>query len=312
MITLNHLGERNWIKHMSAALPTRPDVVEGVGDDCAVVSTGGAHDWLLTSDAVIEGVNFDTGTAYQRIGHKALARALSDIAAMGGEPRWALIDLVIPPDVELVCVDDLYSGINALAAKHQVAIVGGDTAHASQLEIHVFLTGCVPTGRFIRRSGAQVGDGLWVTGRLGGSRSGHHLDFEPRMAEGRFLREWATSMIDISDGLAIDASHLAIMSNVGFLIRADDLPLRQELRKTVPYPTAIDHALYDGEDFELLFTVPAKRTLAFQSAWSHAGLCPLTRIGTASMDAGLVCLQMADGSIQACKAEGYDHFQHGG
>jgi thiamine-monophosphate kinase len=200
--TLSDIGELGAIERIVRTLPGRQDVVVGAGDDCAVVRMNGhaIDDMVLTSDPVISGVHFTTDATPESIGHKALGRVLSDIAAMGAEPRWILVDIVAPGETPIDVIDGIYRGMGALASKFSVAIVGGDMAEGSSLEIHVFGVGAVPTGKGLLRSTASMGDLLFVTGKLGGSRLGRHLQVEPRINEGLFLRDWASAMIDVSDG----------------------------------------------------------------------------------------------------------------
>lgn len=181
-----NIGEDALIRRLAKLVPGRADVVAGIGDDCAVVRTGrrDSFDWLLKSDPVIEGVHFTPTAPAEAIGHKALGRVLSDIAAMGGEPMWVLIDLVAPASVPVKRIEGMYRGLAKLARRHGVAIVGGDTARGKTLELHIFAVGRIPRGRAVLRSGGKPGDSLYVTGSLGGSGQGRHLRFEPRLVEG--------------------------------------------------------------------------------------------------------------------------------
>ena len=311
MKTLRQAGERAVIERLARILPGGcRDVVTGIGDDCAVVRTPGArHDLLLTSDPVIEGVHFPAGTPPRRIGHKLVGRALSDIAAMGGEPAWALIDLVAPGATPARRVEEIYRGAAALAGRHGLAIIGGDTASGPVLELHVFAVGRVPRGQARLRSGARAGDILYVTGSLGGSIRGRHLSFEPRLAEGQWLRTFATAMIDLSDGLATDLGHLAAMSGVGAEIRRDAIPVSAAARQLRDGRTPLDHALCDGEDFELLFTVPAARRRVFERAWSRRFALRCTAIGAITPRRSGLRIRGADGQARALTGAGYEHFR---
>ena len=185
------MNEFELIARLTPGLPVNPSVIAGAGDDCAVLEVGLPDQWLLfKTDAVVEGVHFARGVAPQRVGHKALGRCLSDIAAMGGWPSSALITLGLPEDYAVDFVDGLYEGINKLASRQQVAIVGGETtASPGGVFISVAVLGLVTKARCALRSGAKAGDAIFVTGELGGSLLGKHLDFEPRLAEGRWLVE---------------------------------------------------------------------------------------------------------------------------
>jgi len=205
---LSRIGELALLKRLCRKLPLRKDVIVGAGDDCAVVKGAKTdkYDYLLKSDGVVEGVHFNAQTRPGLIGHKALGRVLSDIAAMGGEPLWILVDLVAPGKTSVKRVEAIYTGIGKLARKFGAAIVGGDVSAGKELQLHVFGMGRVRKGRAILRSGAKAGDALFVTGALGGSLAGKHLSFLPRLKEGKWIADgkWATAMIDISDGLLRD------------------------------------------------------------------------------------------------------------
>ncbi len=304
-------GERALIRQWIHRLPGRPDVALGPGDDCAVVrpEPGGRWDWLLKSDPVIEGVHFRRATPGGAVGHKALARVLSDLAAMGGEPLWALVNVVAPPATPPQRVAAAYAGMAQLARRWRVAIVGGDVARGPRLELHVFAVGRVPRGRAVQRSGARPGDGLFVTGCLGGSRAGRHLAFEPRLAEGRWLRagRWATAMIDLSDGLAVDLAHLARAGGVGAAVRLAALPLAPSIAG-LPRLQAWRRACGDGEDYELLFTVPAARAAALARSWPPS-LAPCRCIGNVTARRGRLAFLDEHGRPVRLGAVGYEHFR---
>jgi len=313
--------------HSVAGGPARADVVAGPGDDCAVVRPAGdaRYDYLLKSDPVIEGVHFDRTTPGASVGHKALARVLSDIAAMGGEPLWALVNLVAPPAMSVARVMGIYAGLRKLARRWRVAIVGGDVARGPRLEAHVFGVGRVPRGQAVLRSGAHPGDWLFVTGALGGSRRGKHLVFQPRLAEGRWLqrRALATAMIDLSDGLAADLRHLIRQSRVGAELFLASIPLTPEVersaaRRTAPrsagqvYPAprgALRHAFCDGEDYELLFAVSPANAASLIRAWPKIFRTPCASIGRITDRRGVVECVDARGGKMRLQAAGYEHFR---
>ncbi|MBM4142794.1 MAG: thiamine-phosphate kinase [Lentisphaerae bacterium] len=311
METLRDIGELAAIERIARRLPGRRDVVVGVGDDCAVVrlSGGAGVDWVLTSDPVVQGTHFAAETAPEDVGHKAVGRVLSDIAAMGADPRWGLIDIVAPSALPVATLDGLYRGAVALAGAHDFCIVGGDLSEGPALEAHVFGVGAVPCGRAVLRSGARPGDLLFVTGTLGGSASGRHLRFEPRVKEGRWLRDWAGAMIDVSDGLAADARHLATMSGAGCDLDARAVPVSDAARALRDGVPPLDHALRDGEDFELLFALAEEREDEFMAAWRKAFDLPCTRIGIVTDRAGLVRCCFPDGATVALEGAGYAHFR---
>jgi len=309
--SLRDTGELAAIERLCRHLSRSRDVMTGVGDDCAVVRTksGDEYDLLLTSDAVIENIHFKPGTPPSAVGHKAVARVLSDIAAMGGKPKWALIDLVAPPGTLMRTLDAVYSGVAATARKYGLSIVGGDMASGQALELHVFAAGSVPAGKGILRSGAWPGHAIFVTGSLGGSFTGKHLSFAPRMEEGQFLRKWATSMIDVSDGLASDLRHLTAMSGTGALIFEDMLPVSKAVHRLKGRTSALGHVLHDGEDFELLFTVPARRVSAFTKAWKKNFSLPCTMIGKMTGRRGFIECAGRNGMVRRLEKTGYQHFK---
>jgi thiamine-monophosphate kinase len=309
--TFGQLGELEIVKRLTAGLPTRDDVIVGAGDDCAVVRSGDpAHDLLLKADAVIEGRHFARETVPEKIGRKAVGRVLSDIAAMGGEPAHFLISLVAPAETSFDRVKQIYAGAFALAGSAGASLVGGGTASGPTLELHVFGTGRVPHAKALLRSGARPGDVVFVTGDLGGSAAGKHFDFEPRLREGRWIREsgLATAMIDISDGLVTDLQHVADASGAGATVLEDSVPVSAAARAMRDDRTPLDHALYDGEDFELLFTVPEEKKTAFIAAWSAAHKLPCTAVGYMTAKAGKVTLLNRDGASMTLHGGGFDHF----
>ena len=311
MKTLGDIGELAAIRRICGKLPGRGDILTGAGDDCAVVRTapGAAVDLLLTSDPVIENVHFLPETTPEQIGHKAIGRLLSDIAAMGGDPLWALIDIAAPSSTTVERVERFYEGALAIANRHGLAIVGGDMATAREFSIHAFAVGSTPAGQALLRSGARQGDLIYVTGALGGSLEGKHLAFEPRLPQGRWLRGLATSMIDVSDGLASDLRHLTDMSRTGAELQLDRIPIADAARKSAGPHTPLEHALHDGEDFELLFTVPAARAADMERLWSGTFSLPCTRIGVMTGRTGEIQCIAPDGKTTELAGMGFEHFQ---
>jgi thiamine-monophosphate kinase len=274
--TLADLGEDRVVAALTHRLALGEDVRVGAGDDCAVIGKPRAARWqLLKTDVVVEGVHFLPDEDPRRVGWKALCRAISDIAAMGGVPAHALITLAAPSSTPVAKVAALYAGLRKAARKFGVSIVGGETSRSpGPLFVNVALTGWVERARCVRRSGGQPGDALYVTGRLGGSRAGKHLDFTPRLAEARWLVTHFKphAMMDLSDGLAADLPRLALASHCGHEIHRDQLP-------RTPGRT-IEQALTDGEDFELLFAMIPHATAQLEPAWrTQFPKLPLTRIG---------------------------------
>ena len=291
-----------------ARIPPHSPVVLGIGDDCAIYRPrGSADDLLFTSDLFLEGVHFlrDTHKAAD-VGRKALARGLSDIAAMGGSPRFCLVSLCVPAWANEKWVDGFFDALLNLAARADTVLAGGDLSRGETFACDVTVCGSVPRGTALRRDGAQPFDELYVSGALGGSALGfqsgkgkaqgkawkRHLNPEPRLALGTRLREHlrATSAIDLSDGLSLDLRRLCLASGVA-----------AEILDPPRFPGATpDQALHGGEEYELLFTVrPGTRVPG------HFENLPLTRIGT--IVRGRAGEVFHNGMPLA--ALGFDHFQ---
>lgn len=314
------MTEFELIAKLKLLLPTNDLVVTGAGDDCAVLELGAAGtQTLLKTDAVVEGIHFTADTDPERVGRKALARCLSDVAAMGGTPVAAVVTLALPKDHDPERVFAIYRGLGRLAAQHQVAVVGGETTtNPGCLLLSVAVVATVPRGRALLRSGARAGDALFVTGELGGSLSGKHLDFEPRLAEGRWLAASGLvhALMDVSDGIAGDLPHLLAASG------RPDAPLGAELLKAaIPVSRAaklraregdtakpaIVAALTDGEDFELLFTVAPGDAVRLLDGWkAEFPSVPLSCIGKVVPRPGMF-LRGEDG-MRPLAAKGYEHF----
>lgn len=280
MTTVRDLGEFGLIRKLCAHIPR-------AGDDCAVLPGRPGHHLLLTCDPVVEGVHYQPATPAVRVGWKAMARNLSDIAAMSGLPRWAVVSLGLRPTTPVRYVTALYRGMRAVARRFNCAIVGGDTTHVAHEQFVVItLVGEVETDRVVRRAGARPGDAVFVTGPLGGSLAGKHLRFTPRIREARWLTQHFPihAMLDISDGLASDLQRLVEASGVGFDLDAAKIPATGSLRA----------ALTDGEDFELLFTVPARAAGPLRKRFYEIGRVIRPKV------------IRLDG--QPLTARGYDHF----
>lgn len=309
------MTEFELIGRLVPTLPTNASTVVGAGDDCAVLDLGLADAYLLfKTDAVVEGVHFLPGTEPERIGHKALARCLSDIAAMAGTPLHALVTIGLPEDFDAAAIERVYSGVNRLATRHRVAIVGGETTKSPRrFFLSVSLLGSVPKRKCVLRSGAKPGDAIFVTGKLGGSIAGKHLDFEPRLEEARWLAEHFPihSMIDLSDGLAGDLRHILKASGVGAELLASAIPISREARLAARQESArkppLLAALTDGEDFELLFTLPSRCAVPLNDAWKKAfSELPLSCIGKVLPGSGLA-LRTKD-RVQTLTEHGFVHF----
>jgi len=309
------MNEFDLITKLTQYLPTNATVVTGAGDDCAMLDLGVPEKLILfKTDAVVEGVHFTKETPPEKIGRKALARCLSDIAAMAGTPTAALVTVALPKDFDADFIARIYDGLNALAEKHSVAIVGGETTtNPERLLISIALLGTVPRGQRILRSGAKVGDAIFVTGELGGSLAGKHLDFEPRLAEARWLAEHFAvhALMDLSDGLAGDLRHIVNASKVGAELLKSALPISRSAKlrareNSSAKPAALA-ALTDGEDFELLFTLASQDAVKLLDAWKKQfPQTKLTCIG--KMVAGDGILLRDQNGSHPLNAHGYVHF----
>ena len=298
------------------SLPTNDAVVCGAGDDCAVVELGAPESQtLLKADAIVEGIHFLPETDPVRVGHKALGRCLSDIAAMGGFPIAGLVTLGLPPGFDAERIRHLYDGLSRLATRHQVAIVGGETTTSPErLWVSVNVVGSIPRGKAVLRSGGREGDALFVTGELGGSLTGKHLDFEPRLEQGRWLAESGRvhAMLDISDGLAGDLGHLLEASGgLGAELLASSLPISraavERARETPGARPPRAAALMDGEDFELLFTTAPQDAVPLLDAWrARFPNLRLTCIGRLTREPG-IRLRTEQG-LQTVPPRAYEHF----
>ena len=304
------------ISQLSAKLLTGDSVVVGAGDDCAVIDAGVPDQWQLhKTDAVVEGVHFTPDADPQQVGHKALGRALSDFAAMAGTPRWATVTLGLPDGFEAARIESVYDGMAALAKRHAVSLVGGETvANRERLFIGVSLVGEVGREKCILRSGANVGDGVWVTGELGGSIAGHHLSFKPRLAEARWLAEYhqPSAMIDLSDGLAGDLGHLLHAAGAGAELLESALPIRREARLRAKESEAAKPpllaALTDGEDYELCFTLGQGQAVALLDQFKQQFPdTPLCCIGKIVPQPGLKIRQKT--GLMEIATRGHVHFQ---
>ncbi|MFM8365124.1 MAG: thiamine-phosphate kinase [Verrucomicrobiota bacterium] len=261
-------------------VPVPADQPLGPGDDCAAIRTPAKGRLvLLKTDCVAEDVHFLRSHDPARVGWKALCRPLSDIAAMGGTPREALVTFFSPPDVGAEYWKKFYRGLGRAARRFGVTIAGGEMSRQKQgIAVSIALLGEVPEKKLLRRSGGKAGDLLFVTGVLGKSLAGHHLDFVPRLEEGRWLAENHTpsAMMDLSDGLGSDLPRLARASGCGFEVDYNQIPKRRG--------ASLRNALTDGEDYELLFSIPPRKVPALLAAWPGAfPKTRLTRIGRLSV-----------------------------
>jgi thiamine-monophosphate kinase len=325
---LSRLGEFGLIDRIRRKVAVGRGVRLGIGDDAAWVDHPQGSS-LITADLLIEGIHFDLKwTSLADLGYKSLAVNISDIAAMGGTPAYVMLSLGIPANFDSSNIDALYRGIKSLAKQHDITIVGGDTNTADLLIISVCLIGHPPK-KPICRSGAQVGDDIYVTGTLGDAALGlnllrlkrrpqsgavaqllkrHHRP-APRLAAGRLLakRNLATAMIDVSDGLIQDLGHICQASAVGANLQQDKLPLSGAYR-AVAGKLDMRHALSGGEDYELLFCAARQKRRRIQTLGTQVGV-PMTRIGVCVPAVNGIRVIDTAGLEIAVKAQGHDHFK---
>ena len=298
------LGEFGLIQRLAKQLKIGAGVIRGIGDDCAVVEGPPMWYHLLTCDMLLDGVHFRrAGTKPESIGWKALAVSVSDVAAMGGVPQYAVVSLGVPTGCAVEWLEKIYRGMQRMADQCGVSIVGGDTVRAPRLILDVTLFGRVERTRLVLRSSAREGDHVYVTGTLGGAvSSGRHLTFTPRWQEARAIgdRFPIHAMIDLSDGLAGDLHHVTTASRVGAVLEAAAIPRAKG--------ATLNAALTEGEDFELLFTVPASVSPAL-AEWAAGALrCGITRIGEMVPARRGVTLRQPSGKTMPLKPAGYRHF----
>ncbi len=268
------MGEDRLVETLLREVPVGEGAA-GPGDDCAVIDHGDFQQ-LLKTDAMVEGLHWNSQTDARRVGHKAIARVSSDIAAMGGTPAQFMVTLAIPPSTRLEWARELYRGMGDCLRKHGGIMVGGETTgirEGSPIMISVAASGEVGVGRAVLRSTGQAGDMLLVTGTLGGSLAGKHLDFSPRIQEAAWLTRnfMPSAMMDLSDGLAKDLPRLAKASACGFKLEREAIPCSADC--------TLDQALKDGEDYELLLSIDAQHVDRLLVAWSEQFELALTVIG---------------------------------
>lgn len=307
--------ELELVRWLTENLPQHPLLRIGIGDDAAVLHWPTNRDLVVTTDAVTDEVDFILAETDPRlVGHKALGVNLSDLAAMAAEPVAAVVSLVLPRkgcgerDAKELAIE-LYRGMLRLAEQFNVAIAGGDTnSWDGPLAISITAMGRVTVHGPLTRSGARPGDYVLVTGALGGSILGRHLRVEPRVREALLLNERydLSAGMDISDGVALDASRLAAASGCGVALRLDQIPISADAVKlsACDRATPLEHALGDGEDFELLLT--ASPEVAEEIVREQPLGVPVTIIGECVTQAGLWQVS-ADGGLKPLDARGYRH-----
>ena len=273
---LREIGEDRLLGRLLPGLPLTKAVVNGPGDDCAVVETPGRGNFLvLKTDCVVAGVHFLPTANALSVGWKAMMRPLSDFAATSALPQFSLITLIAPEGTKVEWVERFYRGLRRAAQRFKVSIVGGEMSSTpGPLAISVSVVGFIERDRCVSRRGGKAGDDLFVTGRLGGAVKQKHLQFVPRIAESRWLTKNFSihAMMDLSDGLGADLRRLAKASRVGFTVETENLPLARGAK--------VDDAISEGEDYELLFAVSRRHRNRLEREWrKEFRKLPLTRIG---------------------------------
>jgi thiamine-monophosphate kinase len=334
-VELREIGEFGLIARIQDRLPDLPSsVFKGIGDDAGVASLTPGRDLVSTVDLLLEDVHFDLSViSPYLLGRKSLAVNLSDIAAMGGLPRFTLISMAVPPRIRVEFIDDFFRGFSEMAQAFGVSLIGGDTSSSpDRLFISVTLLGEGRKDALVYRNGARAGDDLYVTGTLGDSLMGlrlvqrtgrptlapeekfllsRHLNPTPRVKEGQALSEkgLATAMIDISDGLFSDLSHICTESRVGATIWTNRIPQSPALQKLVSasQSSGWQLALKGGEDYELLFAAPPGKEseiIALGRQWD----CGVTRIGQVEPQTSGINILDENGPVDPELLKGYDHF----
>lgn len=310
-------------KYFTEQAVQRKDVFLGIGDDCAVLTPAENQNIAVTTDTLIVGVHFSKTTPPRAIGHKAIAVNLSDLAAMGAEPSWISVAITLP-EVDEEWVGEFCAGMFELCEYYNVKLVGGDTTQGP-LSITVTAQGFIPYNKQIARSGAKAGDWLYVTGEIGDAalalesyygnidlsldaltKVNQRLNYpKPRVLAGQTLREYATSAIDLSDGLMSDLTHICQASNVGVNLVLDDLPVSEVLMEALGQEEAYEVALKGGDDYELLFTVAEEHKVGMETTLSNAGM-KVTCIGQLNAT-GKITTTLNNKAIQL-NVSGFEHF----
>lgn len=318
------MKEFDLIKHyFSKQVVKRKDVILGIGDDCALLAPAEHQHIAVTTDTLVAGVHFPEDTEPRAIGHKAVAVNLSDLAAMGAEPTWISLALTLP-EVNEEWIAEFCAGVFDLCEFYNVQLVGGDTTQGP-LSITITAQGLAPKDKFITRSNAKAGDWLYVTGELGDAALAlqnllgnidvaeafkgqifEQLNYpKPRILVGQALRDYATSAIDISDGLISDLGHICEASNVGAVINLQNIPISSFMRETLGHEEAINLALSGGDDYELLFTVPEDNKVGMETALSNIGIST-TCIGQLNTS-GKISAVLDDETV-TLNIKGFEHF----
>jgi thiamine-monophosphate kinase len=331
-MNLREIGEFGFIDRIKKGCLIRDkNVVKGIGDDCCVFRSSSNLVTLLTTDMLVENIHFlRQAMPPEKLGRKAMAVNISDIAAMGGIPREAVISIAVPDTIEVEYLDSLYDGMKSMATEFEVNLLGGNTTSSQEhLIINIALIGEEPEDEVLYRSGALVGDIIFLTGAVGTSAAGLdillvkrefecagellevHFNPRPHVKEGRIIAglKAAHSLIDVSDGVASDLGHICYESKVGAVIEEEKIPSTENFRNYCEkFRLDIeDLTLHIGEDYVLLGTVPESRAKELGKALADAG-CAFFEIGRIVHDAG-IRLRGRDGRVRKIASAGYDHFR---
>ncbi|MFZ5924324.1 MAG: thiamine-phosphate kinase [Bacillota bacterium] len=350
---ISEIGEFGLIRLISEGCVIDPSSLEkGIGDDAAVLNVSPGYKLLVTSDMLVDGVHFISGVIpWPYLGYKAMAVNLSDIAAMGGEPKNCVVSLALPPFMTVENVVDLYRGMKEILSRYGVNLVGGDTVKSQTLTIDVTMLGEAPLEAIRYRHGARPGDVIMVTGNLGGSAAGLHIlqsglggrdavaEYSPepelafgsgpqsdalrahflpvpRICESRALVRLScvTAMIDISDGLASEIGHICDQSGTGAHVWSERVPISESTR-VIARDAGVDPlewALFGGEDYELLFTAPREWVSEIEMSFKSSGCCKVTAIGEITEPSAGRYISTPDGIRRRLVSGGYNHFREAG
>jgi len=333
-LKIGDIGEFGFIRSIQEGCHySSKGIIEGIGDDCAVIGPYDGHVFLMTTDMLVEDIHFLLGKiSPEDLGHKAMAVNLSDIAAMGGTPLHAVISIGIPKSMEITVIHAIYNGLKGICGQYGVNILGGDTSSSPEnLIINVAVLGQAPEKEVLYRKGAKPGDRVYVTGTLGDSAGGlkllrdemkapertasilirEHNRPVPFLEAGRVIArsQLAGAMIDVSDGLIADLGHICEKSGVGARLARAAIPISDEVRLLAetngldPY----ELALYGGEDYRLLVTVPEGNAEAFEGLFHRGDPCHIHELGEITRKDGIQMI-MENGSKKSLRVKGYDHF----
>ena len=310
------MNEFELIARIAPKLPLNEHVVRGAGDDCALLDLGLKDKLVLfKTDAVVEGVHFSSDTPARKVGRKALARVLSDVAAAAGTPVSCLVTLGLKKNFDPDYVLEFYDGLNDVARHCKMSVSGGETTRTTgAFFVSVALVGTIPRNRMITRAGAKSGDAIFVSGELGGSIEGKHLDFQPRVEEAQWLAENFSvhSMMDLSDGLAGDLRHILHASKVGAELLSSAIPISRAAKLKAKTESSAKPpllaALTDGEDYELLFSIASRDAVHVLDGWKkHFPKVKLSCIGRITTQPGL---RVRDNTgVRELPQHGYTHFE---